>query len=283
MRRLRPDVVHTNSSKASILGRVAAWVARVPVRLFTVNGWAFNAHAGAEATIFTWAHRLVRPITTAVVCVSETERAQGIERGTCTPAQAVVIHNGVETAGVRQAALEGDPPLVLSVTRLKDPKDGVTLARALRLLEPGSYRAAIVGDGPDRPEVEAELGGAGELLGEREDVPDLLAGADVFVLSSRSEGLPLSILEAMAAGLPVVASAVGGIPELVVDGETGFLVPPGDPRALADALGRLLAAVELRRAFGRAGRARVERAFSVAAARQAHVELYERLLAGGMP
>jgi glycosyltransferase involved in cell wall biosynthesis len=167
------------------------------------------------------------------------------------------------------------------VTRLKAPKDGVTLARALRKLEPGAYRAAIVGDGPDRTAVAAELGDAGELLGERDDVAEQLARADVFVLSSRSEGLPMAILEAMAAGLPVVATAVGGIPELVADGETGLLVPPGDADALAEALRRLVADPELRRRLGDAARTRVEERFSLAATRRAHVELYDRLL--GIP
>jgi glycosyltransferase involved in cell wall biosynthesis len=280
IRRLRPDVVHVNSSKMHVLGRIAAALTRTPVCVLTVNGWAFNTETGLVAAVYTALYRLLRPLTRAVVCVSEKERAQGIERGACTPEQAVVVHNAVDVADARASTLDGDPPLLLSVTRLKAPKDGVTLARALRLLEPGSYRAALVGDGPDRPQIEAELGDAGELLGERTDVVELLAGADVFVLSSRSEGLPLSILEAMAAGLPVVASAVGGIPELVVDGKTGFVVPPGDAKALAEALRTLVADAELRRRFGAEARRRAEEHFSVQTARRAHVELYERLLAG---
>jgi glycosyltransferase involved in cell wall biosynthesis len=283
MRRVRPDLVHLNSSKIGVLGAVAGVVARVPRRIFTVHGWAFNADPGLPGTLYTWLHRLLRPTLTAVVCVSENERVQGLRRRTCSAARTVVIRNGADWAGAARSALDGEPPLVLSVTRLKAPKDGVTLAQALARLERGSYRASIVGDGPDRPEVEAALGDAGELLGERGDVPQLLASADVFVLSSRSEGLPMSILEAMAAGLPVVASAVGGIPELVADGETGLLVPPGDADALAAALQRLVGDPELRRRMGAASAERAEREFSLEAVRAAHVALYDRLLTGGMP
>jgi glycosyltransferase involved in cell wall biosynthesis len=283
MRRIRPELVHLNSSKIAVLGTVAAAIARVPVRVFTVHGWAFNADTGRAGALYTWLHRVLRPLTTAVICVSERERTVGLEHGTCSEERSTVILNGVDASRVRRSSLAGQPPTILSVSRLKAPKDVVTLARAFQQLEPGSFRAAIVGDGPDRARVEEELGTAGELLGERSDVAELLAQADVFVLSSRSEGLPISILEAMAAGLPVVASDVGGIPELVVDGETGLLVPAGDPDALAAALRRLVEDGELRRRLGAAARARVEQRFSVEQARRSHVELYERLLAGGLP
>lgn len=279
-RRLRPAIVHANSSKAGVLGRLAAFLARVPARVFTVHGWAFKAHHGLASTIYLWADRAMRPLTTAIVCVAEGERRIGLERGTCTERQTVVIRNAVEPGPA--AALAGEPPLLVSVGRLKEPKDFSTLVRALARLDDVPHRALVAGDGPDREALEAEiaeLGVAVELPGERRDVPELLAGADAFVLSSRSEGLPISILEAMSAGLPVVASAVGGVPELVVDGETGLLVPPGDPEALADALGRLLGDAELRRRLGAAGRERAEREFGLERFRREHLELYERLLA----
>jgi glycosyltransferase involved in cell wall biosynthesis len=278
MRRERFDVVHANSSKAGILARTAALLTRVPVRIFTVHGWAFSAHDGARSRFYLWADRLMSPLTTTIICVSETELRAGLAAKTCREARSVVIYNGVAAAAARAEPVDSAPPRILSVGRLRAPKDVVTLVRALALLERGSFSAAIVGDGPDAAKITP--GAPVELLGTRRDVAELLAASDVFVLSSRSEGLPMSILEAMAAGLPVVASAVGGVPELVVDGETGLLVPPGDPAALASALSRLVADPDLRRRLGAAGRERAEKRFSLHRFREEHVQLYERLLAG---
>lgn len=279
-RRLRPQIVHANSSKAGVLGRLAAALAGVPVRIFTVHGWAFKADSGVAAKAYLAADRAMRPLTTSVVCVSQTELEAGLRARTCTRERTVVIRNGVDAAAAPQATGVGEPPVVISVGRLKEPKTFVTLGRALARLDPGSFRGVIVGNGPDRAAVEKALGRAPvELLGERDDVGSLLAQSDVFVLSSASEGLPLSVLEAMAAGLPVVASSVGGVPELV--GDAGVLVPPGDDSALADALAALLADPELRARLGAAGRARVEREFSLTHMREQHVALYGRLL--GIP
>ena len=177
----------------------------------------------------------------------------------------------------------------MTVGRLQAPKDALTLLRGLAKLPRGTYEAVIVGDGPDRPELASEARRLGlesvvQLAGERNDVPELLAASDIFVLSSRSEGLPLSILEAMAAGLPVVATTVGGVPELVLEGETGLLVPPGDPQALAGAIERLLDDSTLRGRLGAAGRIRVEERFDLVSTRQAHLDLYSTLLAAaGLP
>jgi glycosyltransferase involved in cell wall biosynthesis len=284
LRRERPAILHANSSKAGILGRVAAALTRVPVRVFTAHGWAFGARTGRSAALYRWADRLARPLTTAVVCVSESERRAGLAAGTCDPARTWVIHNGVALDGVAPAPLAGVPPVIVSVGRLAAPKDPLTLVAALARLPAGAFRAVLVGGGPQHADVAAAVRRAGlddavELIGNRDDVPALLAVADLFVLASRSEGLPMSVLEAMAAGLPVVASAVGGVAEAVVDGETGLLVPPGDAKALADSIGRVLADPQLRRAMGSAGRARAAAHFELGRFRAAHVALYERALA----
>jgi glycosyltransferase involved in cell wall biosynthesis len=276
IRRIQPDLVHINSSKAGVLGRLAARIARVPVVVFTVHGWAFKAADGAARTAYLWADRACRRLTTCTICVSQTELEAGLDARTCTSARSVVIRNGVAAHATPRATLEGNPPVVLSVGRLKAPKTFVTLVEALARLDPGTFRAQIVGEGPERAAVEAALRGPVELLGEREDVPALLAAADVFVLSSASEGLPMSVLEAMAAGLPVVASAVGGVPELVAD--TGVLVPPRDPGALAEALRTVIADRELRVRLASAARERVQAEFSLERSVAAHLELYEELL-----
>jgi glycosyltransferase involved in cell wall biosynthesis len=286
MRRLRPDIVHANSSKAGVLGRVAAVVTRVPIRIFTVHGWAFKAYRGAASTLYRWADRLTAPLTTATICVAEGERAAGLAARTCRADRTVVIPNGVDTTAGADPPVDtsaGDGPLIISVGRLAAPKDPLTLVRALAALETRP-EALLVGDGPDRSAVEQEiaargLAGAVSVAGERRDVARLLADADVFVLSTRSEGAPMSILEAMAAGLPVVASAVGGVPELVDDGETGLLVPPGDPTVLAAALDRLLADPDLRTRLGAAGRERARTRFDIDVVRRAHLDLYARELA----
>ena len=283
MHRARPALVHANSSKAGVLGRVAAVLMRVPVRVFTVHGWAFKAYAGLASLLYRWADRLMRPVTSATICVSETERTAGLAARTCRAAGTVVIPNAVDVDAAPRAALEGDPPRIVTVGRLAAPKDALTLLRALATLGPLPFSARLVGDGPDRPAVEAEIRSLGlgdrvEPAGSRADVPALLAGADVFVLSSRSEGAPFSILEAMAAGLPVVATDVGGVRELVADGETGLLVPAGDPARLAEALRRLLEDPALRRRLGAAGHARARERFDLRALRDAHLELYAREL-----
>jgi glycosyltransferase involved in cell wall biosynthesis len=281
-RRARPEIVHVHSSKMGVLGRLAAWLARVPVRVLTVHGWSFAAYNGLTRSLFLWIERLMRPLTTTVVCVSEATREEGLAAGTCHPQRTIVVHNAVDVRSFARTSRRGGTPEVVGVGRLAYPKDFTTLLAALRLVRAPCH-VRLAGDGPALTEVTSALTRNGlsqrvELLGARADVPDLLARSDVFVLSSCSEGFPVSVLEAMAAGLPVVASNVGGVAEAVVDGETGFLVPAADTGALARALERLLADGDLRRRLGAAGRARALSLFDVSRYRAAYRELYRRSL-----
>lgn len=167
--------------------------------------------------------------------------------------------------------------MVARLSQVKDPQTLVRAARLVRDREP-AFCLDLVGDGPVRPDVERlvqELGltGAVRLHGARDQVRDILSGDAIFVLSSTSEGIALTLLEAMAAGLPVVATRVGGNVEVVAEGETGLLVPPRSPAALAEALLTLLGDRRKRREMGRAGRERVTRLFDV----RRTVASYERL------
>jgi glycosyltransferase involved in cell wall biosynthesis len=283
-RRLHPNIVHLNSSKVGVLGRLAARLAGVPVCIFTVHGWAFKASDGFAAFVYRLLDRATRPLTTAIVCVSETERNVGLAARTCTAAQAVVIRNAVAVPARRRRELAGTRPLrLISVGRLAEPKDFSTLVSAVGLLPRGGVELQILGDGPQRTTIEQQIRRLGlenavVLVGTVDDVPERLIEADIFVLSSRSEGMPMSILEAMAAGLPVVASDVGGIREMIASDEAQFLVRPGDAGALAEALTQLLSDSRLRESVGARNRVRAEDEFSFARFQEEHLALYNALL-----
>jgi glycosyltransferase involved in cell wall biosynthesis len=288
-RRLRPDIVHLNSSKAGVLGRLAAAAARVPIRVFTAHGWAFNGTSERARGLYLRAERLVSPLTTMTVCVSEADRRSGVEAGTCTDERSTVIPNAVDVAAAlpRNGAARSRVEIV-SVGRLAEQKNFPALIAAASLLPPGRAHVCVLGDGPQRPLLDRLIADAGleqtvDLHGEVSDVRPFLAGADVFVLSTHFEGMPISLLEAMAASLPIVASDVNGLDEVVIDGTTGFLVPPDDPAALAAALRRLIDDPVKRRAFGQAAHERALERFSLQRWRDDHPALYASLLHAPAP
>lgn len=225
-----------------------------------------------------------------VVAVGQSVR-QALMRNEGIPGRRIrVIYNGIpverfrrdEEARCRLRAAWGLSPgdfVVLQVARLDRLKDHPTAIRAAHRLRNESLRWLFVGDGPERAAIESEitrlgLQGRVRLLGERRDIPELLSAADAFVLTSISEGIPVTVLEAMAAGLPVAATRVGGLPELVREGETGLLVAPSDPEGVAQALRVIMADRDRAAAWGRAGRKLVEDRFSES---RMHAE-YRRLL-----
>lgn len=266
IRSVRPDLVHTHSTKAGILGRAAARWTGVPV-LHTAHAWSFSDGLPAfRRAMAIPVEALAGRVTHRFLVVSEADRAIALRCRVARPGQVRVIHNGVADTPWRADAAAAGTPTLAMVARLAAPKDHLVLLRALAAVDV-PYRLRLIGDGPDRPAVEAmlrdpRLAGRVELVGVSSDVPRLLAEAHIGVLISRQEGFPLAILESMRAGLPVVASDVGGIREAVGDGVTGLLVARGDEAALTAALTRLLVDPVLRGRMGAAGRLAYEARFT---------------------
>ena len=283
VQRGRPDVIHGYLFGPNLLAVLAGRALGVPVVAAAKrNVDAFETPR--QAAVQRFVHRHATHVTAVSEAVAETVTAMGVPRERVT-----VIPNGVDLArfGVSgdRAALgaEDGTPLIGSVGCLAPRKDYATLLEALAILaERGvAYRAALVGEGPERAALEQQLGARGltgrvRLLGERDDVERLLPAMDVFVLSSREEGIPNALLEAMAAGRPSVATAVGGTPEVMRDGETGWLVPPASPRALAGALEEAIGNPTEARRRGEAARRWVAERLGIDSMVRAHQAFYER-------
>lgn len=280
LRRYRPAILHTHNPTPHQYGALAAVAAGIPVVVHTKHGR--NQLLTAKGL---WLERIAGRLTNTVVPVSEdaAEVAHTIER---VPANRIqVIRNGIAVGAAPSEPSDAARWRAVHVARLNGVKDQVTLLRAVRLVidrEP-RFEMDIVGDGEERLALErlaSDLGIADRVHfhGFQDDVRSYLEQAGQFVLSSVSEGIALTLLEAMAAGLPVVATNVGGNREVVVQGKTGLLVPPRDPQAMADAMLSLMADPTKARSLGRAGRERVARDFSLEATVQAYEALYLRLI-----
>jgi glycosyltransferase involved in cell wall biosynthesis len=278
LRRARIELVHVHGHfSVNLVARVAGRLtgARVLSHMHVEN--AFRTGTGRRAQVML--DNATARLCYSIVAVSEATAA-GLRRQGYPRRRIVVVHNGIEAEPAEPVRLSDDPT-ILEVARLADVKGQRSLVHALTDL---NATAVLVGrdleqDGAYERELRAEAERLGVVdrvvfAGYRDDVPALLAGCDVFCLPSEMEGLPLVVLEAMAQGKPVVATAVGGTPELVVHGETGLLVQPGDVDALAAALAQLLADPEHARRMGEAGRERVQREFGAAAMAQRILELY---------
>lgn len=268
LRAVRPDLVAAHTAKAGALARLAAAPLGLPVT-YTPHGWAFDEGVPPdEARRYRRLERILARMPGTVIDVSRYERDLALRNGVGRPSQHLVIHNGIPDVPARLHAEPGRaPPRIVMVARFEPQKDHPTLLRALACLTDVRWEVNLVGAGPRLPEMRrlaADLGLDGRIrfLGATDDVPAVLADGQVFVLSTNWESFPLSVLEAMRAGLPVVASDVGGIAEAVSPGVTGWLVPRGDHRALAARLRGLLTDAPLRRRVGQAGRRAYEQSFT---------------------
>jgi glycosyltransferase involved in cell wall biosynthesis len=287
--RREADVLHAHKFGSNLWGAGLGTLARVPVVIAHEQTWSYEGQPVRRLLDREWISRLVD----AFLCVSEQDRQRMIEIERIDPEKIVLARNAVPqpvpTDGAdlrRELGVAHSEPLIGTLCRLSEQKALDVLLRAAALLreEVPGVRTVIAGDGPERERLEAlkeklGLGDSVTFLGRRTDVPDVFAALDVAVLSSDYEGTPLALMECMGVGRPIVATRVGGVPEMIEDGVHGLLVPPQDPEALAGAVAELLRDPERARSMGEMARERRAREFDVGVTAQRLGSLYERLYA----
>ncbi len=256
LKRLNPDLVAAHTSKAGIVGRLAAWSLGIPT-VYNAHGWAFTDGVGTfKKHLYRLFEKWVGFITDGIINVSHYDQQLALTKKVAGKQKMKVIHNGVPTVGMT-ADPEKQPPVVIMVARFAEPKEQSALVEALKELQAKDWRLWLVGDGPLLGSVKKQAASLGlqgriEFLGSRKDVHSLLSSSQIFVLLSRWEGLPISILEAMQTGLPILASDVGGVTETIVDGSNGFLIPRGNRQELIDKMALLLDNPDIRKKMGEA-------------------------------
>jgi glycosyltransferase involved in cell wall biosynthesis len=295
LRRERFTVVHTHSAKGGFLGRLAAWLTRVPLVVHTYHGFSYHDFMPAwRRRLYLTLERLGRPFTHAFLAVSPRVASEAVAMRLAPPGSVTVVPSAVELDQLpdrpdprlrQELGLPAGTRLVGTVGRLdfqKAPLDFVRMAATVAAARP-AVRFVMVGDGPMADEVRAEaerLGVDLALIGFRADAPALATAFDVFVIASLYEGLGRALTEALGSGRPVVATAVNGVPDLVVDGATGYLVPPGRPDLLAERTLAVLGLPDRGAPLGTAGAARIAGRFDVSSMVAGIEALYREALAG---
>jgi glycosyltransferase involved in cell wall biosynthesis len=297
LRSWRPSIVHTHTAKAGLLGRLAARAAGVPVVVHTFHGHVLRGYfSPATTSLYRWLEGRLASLCDALVVVSDSVKQDLVELGVARAEKIRVVPLGLDLAhlcrelprGVlrREIGITDDTPLVGMVGRLVPIKDVPTFLRAAREVRAArtGVRFALVGDGEEREALEAECRRLGvedavTFFGWRSDLAAVYGDLDVVVNSSLNEGTPVALIEALAAARPVVATRVGGTPDLLGAEERGRLVPPGEPRALAAAIVETLQESEAAARRARAGREHVIARHSVARLVRDVDELYRELLA----
>lgn len=255
IRKGRYNVIHCHSTKAGILGRFAGWAARTAKIYFTVHGWGFYnvGEYGRIYSLLVNLEKLAAKVTDKMICVSENDKIEGLKREIGPEDKFKVIHNGISwkdsnPKSLRKKINAKESDIVfLMVARLAYQKNPLLFLKSAKKVVKNHQQVkfVLIGDGPLYSKCEQfiianQLEKHATLLGFREDVRELLPDADVFVLSSRFEGLPLTIIEAMFAGLPIIATEVGGTDELVQNGINGFLTRPNNIEDLSKKMSYLI-------------------------------------------
>lgn len=257
----KPDLIAAHSSKTGILGRLASQITKVPC-VFTAHGWSFTTGIPEpNRTIFRWLEKLTASLADKIICVSEHDRQIGLKAG-MNSQQLLTVHNGMKDVATQLRAnpAQSDPVKIAMVARFDRQKDHATLIEAFKDL---NAELILVGDGPNLVKTKQKVEQLGishkvSFLGFRQDIAEILAQVQVYALISNWEGLPCTIIEAMRAGLPVIASDVGGVKEIVLEGQTGYLVSRGNIQGLRQKINYFIDHEAARISMGIMGREKYE-------------------------
>lgn len=282
--KIKPDIIHAHSGKPGIIARLAGKICNIPV-VFTAHGWGFDPNAPKlRRTIALAAEKLLASLATKIICVSESDRQLAIDLGVVKADRVITIHNGINLdLNTPIASQKAKSTQLIMVARFdKQQKDQYTLMKAIKQVD-RDINLLFVGSGPDWEEAkiiakELDILSKVTFLGDRLDVADLLSKSQIFILSTHYEGLPISILEAMRAGLPIIATNVNGIPEQVLDGKTGLLVDRQNVRGLAEAITTLVDNPQLREKMGKEGIEQLKREFTIDEMVASTKALYQSLM-----
>jgi len=281
---IQPDIIAIHSSKTGIIGRIAAKITATPV-VFTAHGWAFTEGVSPKKrTFYRWIEKFGMFFSDRIITVSNYDKQLALKNGVGSDTKIITIQNGIND--INKSFFSSpvkSPPNIIMVARFQNPKDHISLIKALYKLKDLEWNLQLVGeDGGLQQSVkdlvtQLKMNERIEFLGNRSDVDELLSHSHIFVLTSFWEGLPLSVLEAMRAGLPVIASNVGGVNEAVIHGETGFIV--NDFKDLVKSLEELIRSSETREKMGKLGRKRYVRYFTFDRMYDSTYDLYQEVIA----
>ncbi len=283
VRDLRPQLIHAHSSKAGLVARVVARIRHIPC-IFTAHGWAFSEGVSLpRKCVALPSEWLAGHLGAVTIAVSQYDSALALRCGVGSVSRIETIPNGISDDPSRASPQAGNPPVIAMVARFSPQKDHITLLRALSKVQ-APFHLRLAGEGPLLEEARAcaeQLGLSAriEFLGECANISGLLADTQIFTLISRYEGLPISILEALRAGLPIVATHTGGISEAVRHGHNGFLVRRSDVPELRNALTSLLSDPAQRLSFGKHSRELFESNFTAEIMVRRTFAVYNRMLA----
>ncbi len=297
IKRIRPHIVHTHTSKAGFLGRLAAYLARVPIIIHTPHGHVFHSYYGPVMTkIFVIAEKILSFTTDRITMLTKRERDEHIEEGISSKKKYVIIHSGVPLdrlmnmnidveTGKREFGIPLNSNVIGVIGRLVPIKGHEYLVAAAKgiINEFNNTVFVFVGDGylESRLERQAESIGVRDNIiftGWRKDAVEIIALFDILVVPSLNEGMGKVLVEGMALGKPIVASSVGGITDLVNNGDNGLLVPPRDPDALKEAILKLIRNKNMAQEMGKKGKARVYPEYDIFTMVKQIENLYESLL-----